>query len=224
MLDRTKYEAFIQKYPTAQKLARAPLGDVLRMWQGLGYNRRAKYLLECAKVVTADLQSVFPDNEIDLQKLPGIGPYTASAICAFAYNQPVTLIETNVRQVFIHHFFKTKEVVTDAEILTLVEKTLPQDNARAWYSALMDYGTYLKAEYGNNTQKTKEYKKQTKFKGSDREVRAAIVRILSSRSATFKELCSALQEYDQNKIEPQLQSLLKEALVIQEKNNRYRLP
>jgi len=218
-----KYQAFIKEYPTVQKLATATLGDVLRLWQGLGYNRRAKFLLQCAQAVVSEHSSVFPTNYDDLLKLPGIGPYTAAAICAFAYNQPVELIETNVRQVYIHHFFKNKTEVTDAEILEKVRRTIPAEQSRDWYAALMDYGTHLKALHGNNTRKVKGYSKQSKFKGSNREVRAAIVRTLTTDSLTKQQLWVELAQYDQSKIQLQLDGLLADQMVV-EKEGKYQLP
>lgn len=218
-----KYEAFIETYPQVQDLARATLGDVLRLWQGLGYNRRAKYLHECARVIVSEHLGVFPSNQVELQQLPGIGPYTAAAVCAFAYNQPVELIETNVRQVYIHHFFKRATQVTDAQILHLVRRTLPLEQSRCWYAALMDYGTYLKSVYGNNTRIIQGYKKQSTFKGSNREVRAAIVRALAQHALTKKQLWDALEPYDQTKIQPQIDSLVHDKL-IQKTRQGYCLP
>lgn len=183
-----KYDAFISRWPNVASLAQASLGEVLTMWQGLGYNRRAKFLWQCAQTVTVEHNGVFPNSYEELLKLPGVGPYTASAICAFAYNQPVTLIETNVRQVYIHHFFSQQESVTDVEILAKVTKTLPPENARAWYAAIMDYGTYLKQQYGNNTRKVQGYTKQSTFKGSKREVRGAIIRALAKKPLSLTEL------------------------------------
>jgi len=209
-----KFAVFVGKYPTVQQLARASLGDVLRLWQGLGYNRRAKFLLQCAQTLVGEHDGVFPVHYDELLKLPGIGPYTAAAICAFAYNQPVELIETNVRQVYIHHFFKNKESVTDKEILERVRRTLPESQSRQWYAALMDYGTHLKSQHGNNTQRSKAYKKQSKFKGSNREVRAAIVRELTVTPLSKLQLCEHLDTYEATKIQPQLAALLTEQLVV----------
>lgn len=208
-----KYQAFVERFPTVYELAAASLGDVLRLWQGLGYNRRAKFLHQCAQVVVGGYNGVFPTTEAQLRQLPGIGPYTASAVCAFAYNQPVELIETNVRQVMIHHFFKCKDEVTDAQIMDKVRRTLPADRPRDWYAALMDYGSHLKALHGNNTRKVQGYTKQSKFKGSNREVRAAIVRVLTKGSLSRVQLDTELKQYDQSKVEPQLQALLQDEMV-----------
>ena len=218
-----KYEAFIKVYPTVRKLAQASLGDVLRLWNGLGYNRRAKFLLQCAQEIVENHKGAFPQEYAELLKLPGIGPYTAGAICAFAYNQPVALIETNVRQVYIHHFFKNKEAVTDAEILEKVKKTLPVGQARAWYAAIMDYGTYLKAEYGNNVGQSKSYTKQSKFKGSNREVRGAIVRLLTDTALTKRQMLAKVDRKDAQLVTEQLDGLVAEGLVVIV-DTHYRLP
>ena len=218
-----KYEAFIKKYPTVQKLSKASLGDVLRLWNGLGYNRRAKFLLQCAKAVVEKHTGTFPTKYEQLLTLPGIGPYTAAAICAFAYNQPVELVETNVRQVYIHHFFKNKEAVTDKEILDKVSKTLPTDQARDWYAAIMDYGTHLKATHGNLNSKSKHYTKQSKFAGSNREVRGAIIRLLTDNPSTASEMRALVTAKDKEVLREQLHGLLSEQLIVLEEDV-YRLP
>lgn len=218
-----KYQVFIKTYPTVQKLAEASLGDVLRLWNGLGYNRRAKFLLQCAQAIVENHKGKFPESYDELLKLPGIGPYTAAAICAFAHNQPVELIETNVRQVYIHYFFKNKEGVTDAQILEKVRKTLPAERARDWYAAIMDYGTYLKAEYGNNVAQSKSYQKQSKFKGSNREVRGAIIRLLTDTALTKRQMLAKVDRKDTQVVTEQLDGLVSEGLVMQI-DIHYRLP
>lgn len=218
-----KYHTFLATYPTIRDLAKARLADVLQLWQGLGYNRRAKYLLACSREVVERLDGVLPANEEALQQLPGIGPYTAAAICAFAYNQPVTLIETNVRQVYIHHFFAADTVVDNKAIASLVEKTVPRDCARDWYAALMDYGTYLKARDGNNTKVIKGYRKQTVFEGSDRQVRGALLRSLLEGPATKARLIQTLGKGRRSQIVTQLDQLIQEGLV-QEDHRLYSLP
>jgi A/G-specific adenine glycosylase len=174
-----KYRAFLKEFPTARRLAAAPLRDVLHVWQGLGYNRRAKFLWQTAQQVMNDWKGKWPMDESGLRSLPGIGLYTASAVMAFAHNHPTVLIETNVRQVFLHHFFKNKREVPDTDILKLVEKTLLRENPREWYWALMDYGAHLKKEYGNINHTSKHYSKQSTFKGSDRQIRGAIIKVLT---------------------------------------------
>jgi len=122
-----KYTAFIARFPAVSKLAEAPLADVLILWQGLGYNRRAKYLHECAKSIVREYGGKFPKSEVELRSLPGVGAYTAGAVGAFAFDEGVPIIETNIRTVFIHHFFNNRDVVSDAEVLQIVKRTLPNE-------------------------------------------------------------------------------------------------
>lgn len=136
-----KYKAFLRKFPTPQALAQASLKDVLVLWQGLGYNRRAKMLHEAARCVVKEYNGKLPLDRETLETLPGVGPYTAGAICVFAYNQPTVIIETNIRSVYLHFFFKGKESVSDRDILRCIGESLYVDNPMEWYSALMDYGS-----------------------------------------------------------------------------------
>ena len=206
-----KYKEFLKAFPTIAALRKASLGEVLTVWQGLGYNRRAKMLHECVKAISTNL----PDTYEGLMKLPGVGPYTAGAVCAFAYNKPVPIIETNIRTVYLHHFFKDKKSVSDAAIMKKVERTLDRENPRTWYWALMDYGAHLKKTVGN--MKGAAYTKQSTFKGSDREVRGAIVRTLASG-----EPVKALP-FAKERLQLQLQKLVSEGM-IEKRGGVYRLP
>ncbi|HOO91646.1 MAG TPA: hypothetical protein PLA74_12550, partial [Syntrophales bacterium] len=133
-----KYEEFLQHFPDVSSLASAPLHDVLGAWQGLGYNRRALALKQSAQKIVAFHGGIIPRDEGSLVSLPGIGTATARAVRAFAFNEPVIFIETNIRAVFIHYFFSQEETVSDSDLRPLVEKTLDHDNPRRWYNALMD--------------------------------------------------------------------------------------
>ena len=218
-----KYKDFIKKWPTAAELAKASLGGVLKEWQGLGYNRRAKLLHQCAYTIINDSKGRWPKEYDELKRLPGIGPYTAGAVMAFAYNKPVPIIETNIRTVFLHHFFKNKSDVDDVAVMRLVERTLDQKNPREWYWALMDYGTHLKKEFGNPNKKSKHYAKQSKFAGSDRQIRGAIVRALSRGQASKAKLRKDLIAFDTKRVEAQMQKLLAEGMVIK-KGRSFSLP
>jgi A/G-specific adenine glycosylase len=181
-----KYEAFLAQFPTVQALATTNLGGVLRAWQGLGYNRRAKFLWQAAQMVVE--QGAFPATVPELVRLPGIGPNTAGAILAYAYNQPAVFVETNIRTVYIHHFFADRSDVADTEIRELLEQTLDREHPREFYWALMDYGTWLKATIGNLNTASRHYAKQSKFHGSRRQIRGQIIRLLGERPRTFAEL------------------------------------
>lgn len=220
----SKYQEFVARWPDCTSLAAAPLGDVLVIWQGLGYNRRAKMLHECAKAVVVHHNGVFPQSYTELQSLPGIGPYTAGAICAFAFNIPEVMIETNIRTVFLFHFFKNKVLVSDSELLPLIARTLDAKQPGKWYAALMDYGAYLKRVHGNSAnRKSAHYSKQSRFEGSDRQIRGAIVRVIHTQTVTKSAVQKALSKYDISKIDAQFTALCEEGMV-QKYRQRYRLP
>lgn len=210
-----KFREFVAQFPDFSTLASAPLSDVLIAWQGLGYNRRAKYLHELAKAVV--IRGGLPDTQDELVKLPGIGKNTAGAILAYAFDQPVVYIETNIRTVYLHHYFADKFDVDDKELLPIIERTLERDEPRAWYSALMDYGTYLKKQGLGRNDASKHYKKQSKFEGSVRQMRGAILRALASGPLTLKELRAVVKADD--RFDTTLASLLDEQIVIEQGGN-----
>lgn len=182
-----KYHNFLEKFPDFFSLAAASQYDLLAAWQGLGYNRRALALHQSAKIVVEQHKGAFPSNPTELIKLPGIGPYTSCSIVTFAYNQPTVFVETNIRVVFFHRFFRDKQLITDREIFPLVEQTLDQKNPRDWYYALMDYGASLKAQGINPIAKSKHYQKQPQFIGSDRQIRGAIIKLLIEKKEMKEE-------------------------------------
>lgn len=191
----SKYQVFMQHFPTVQSLAYAELGDVLRVWQGLGYNRRAKYLWQAAQMIVRDHDGVVPRAMGELITLPGVGANTAGAICAYTYDEPVVFIETNIRTVMIYHYFSGKSGILESDIQRMVRDTLPtQKSPRQWYWALMDYGANLKQTKGNFNKLSKTYVKQSTFHGSKRQIRGRILHMLSKHSMTIQELHFALPD------------------------------
>jgi A/G-specific adenine glycosylase len=192
---REKYEQFINTFPDYQTLAAASLRDVLMLWQGLGYNRRAMALHEAARHIVSHHHGILPRDPSQLRELPGIGHYTAAAIAAFAFNSPVLMIETNIRTVFIHCFCHKHTQVRDRELLPFIEATLDHNNPRTWYYALMDYGVMLKRQHGNPSRRSAHHTLQTPFKGSDRELRGKILKtLLVQTSCNCAELSDKLAE------------------------------
>jgi A/G-specific adenine glycosylase len=175
----SKYAEFLKRFPGFGSLARAPMRSVLHAWSGLGYNRRALALKRAAEIVAKKYGGKLPKDEESLVELPGIGPGTAGAIRAFAFNLPSIFIETNIRRVFIHFFFTHRRKVDDGEILKVVKKSLPTGRqTREWYWALMDYGAMLGREAKENpNKKSAHYTKQSKFEGSNRQLRGRILRL-----------------------------------------------
>lgn len=176
----SKYSQFLEWFPDVMTLAKVPLSDVLQVWQGLGYNRRAKFLLQAARMIRDDFTGSFPPDQLLLTKLPGVGLNTAGAIMAYAFNQPVVFIETNIRTVYIYHFFANKTAVADREVTEFVKETLDQEQPREWYWALMDYGSHLKQTAGNTNRFSDSYSKQSRFIGSRRQIRGQVIRFLAN--------------------------------------------
>ena len=172
-----KYTAFLRAFPTPKALEEAEIQEVLKLWQGLGYNRRGIALHNAAKIIMSEYRGKLPQSEAQLRKLPGIGTYTSAAICAFAYNLPVIMIETNIRRAFIHHFFSDQEGVSDSELFPLIEQAVDHENPRIWYYALMDYGAWLAKQVPNPNRRSKHYTKQGTFAGSNRQLRGMLVRL-----------------------------------------------
>lgn len=206
-----KFEAFICRFPDVNSLASATLADVLTMWQGLGYNRRAKFLHMAAKMIASDFDGHFPQSDSDLMKLPGVGKNTAGAIRAYVFNQPSIFIETNVRTVYIHHFLADTFDVTDTQIAELVEATIDRDDPRRFYQNIMDYGSWLKANGVRNISSSQHYKKQSPLEGSVRQVRGQIIRQLAQSDMPerlLKEHLSADERFD-----TALQGLIADGLI-----------
>lgn len=169
---------FLGLFPTIDALAAAGTADVLAQWQGLGYNRRALALKRAAEVCAAERGGKLPDTAEELEALPGIGPATAAGVMAFAYNRPSVYIETNVRTVFLHELFPACDKVPDHQLAPLVAATCPEDDARAWYYALLDYGAHIKTLVTNPSRRSAHYTRQSAFEGSRRQKRAELVRIV----------------------------------------------
>ncbi len=137
------YERFVEKYPTLQDLANAPIDDVLRLWQGLGYYSRARNMHETAKYIFEDLQNIFPLNYKALLSLKGVGSYTAAAIASFAYNEPVAVLDGNVFRVLARVFGESTDISspTGAKVFSkLSNEMLDKTNASIHNQAIMEFG------------------------------------------------------------------------------------
>jgi A/G-specific adenine glycosylase len=210
-----KYLEFITVFPTIQSLATAPLADVLKAWSGLGYNRRAKFLWQAA----GQIKGTFPSSLEELVTLPGIGVNTAGAILAYSFNKPVVFIETNIRTVYIHHFFADRMEVHDKEILPILEASIDKEHPREWYWALMDYGVHIKSTIGNTARNSKHYAKQSTFVGSKRQIRGQVIRLLTKGPMSANDLRQYIVD---ERLSEVLNDLIKEQLVRQD-SSLYRL-
>lgn len=183
-----KYTDFLKRFPTISSLAETSKHEVLSLWQGLGYNRRALNLKRTAEILHEKYEGLLTSAILEKEKLPGIGDYTRGALLAFSWNIPTVCIETNIRTVFIYHFFKNTKNVHDDEIRKYVEATLDSKNPKEWYYALMDYGVHLKKTQPNPSRKSAHHNKQSPFKGSDREIRSHILRFVLKKPQQEKDL------------------------------------
>jgi len=218
-----KYPEFIRAFPDFAALSKAPLSKVLRVWQGMGYNRRALMLRRLADTVVREYAGRLPGNPEELVKLPGIGPYSASAIYTFVHDRPSLLIETNIRRVYIHFFFDGREQVRDDEIIPVLEKTQDRKNPRDWYYALMDYGVKLKKEVKNPNRRSAHYQKQSAFHGSTRQVRGMILRALLKTPGMTKDALKKTMHAAPENVDQILKALLKENLIMRTRS-RYFIP
>lgn len=225
-----KYKEFLEEFPTVYVLAHASLRDVLRVWSGLGYNRRGKFLHDAAKMISNRHRGSIKDATAG-GKIPGVGPYTRAAVRVFAFDEPHTLLETNVRAAIIHHFFHTNvlhasgykqnvrmsEKVTDAEVVAIAEEAAQDQDPREWHWALMDYGSHLKKTHKNPSRRSASYARQSKFEGSPRQLRGAILRELSASAKTESDIylkTSGTTYFKKEKLKSVLASLKKDGLVV----------
>lgn len=183
-----KYAEFIEAFPTVKALAMATPADVLRIWKGMGYNRRALYLHTAAKIIVEQFHNQLPISEQQLSKLPGLGTYTARAILVFAYKQEVPLVDTNIRQIITHFFFANQP--QKASIIEAVARQLiPQGKSWEWHQALMDYGALRlsRARRGFAQGKRSSIRK-VPFRDSNRFYRGRIIDRLREGEAKEQEL------------------------------------
>ncbi|WP_246589228.1 A/G-specific adenine glycosylase [Methanofollis formosanus] len=220
---RKKYPEFIERFSDFAALAAAEQREVLEAWQGLGYNRRALALRQAAQTIVRDFGGKVPDDPAVLERLPGIGKATAASVAAFVHNRPTVFIETNVRRLFIHFFFRGREEVRDAEILPLVAMTLDPAHPREFYWAVMDYGTMLKKRYPNPNRRSASYTRQAPFEGSDRQVRGRMLKALLEHGTLSTEGLLAKGGVDEKRGTRVLKKLLAEGFVAEEEGE-YRVP
>jgi A/G-specific adenine glycosylase len=209
-----KYREFLAAFPDFASLAQAPTAKLLRLWSGMGYNRRALALKKLAQKVVTEHREKLPSDPSELVELPGIGPYTAGAVAAFAFNRPVVFLDTNIRRVFLHEFFHERTAVRDEDLTPLIEQTLDPKDPRTWYNALMDYGAMLKREHGNPNRRSAHYTRQSAFESSNRRVRGLILKALVKESPLSQARIVRETGVDPDRIQKNLGQLVKEGFIM----------
>jgi A/G-specific adenine glycosylase len=211
-----KFLNFINYFPDFKTLAEAPLEEVLKIWHGLGYNRRAVALKKIAEIVVNEYDNKLPENIEILNSFPQIGHNTAASIYTFSFDKPAVFIETNIRRVYIYFFFPTSDNVKDKDILPFIEKTIDNSNPRQWYYALMDYGVMLKKTHPELNKKSAHYRKQAPFKGSNREIRGKILKLLIETKSIDETKIIKKLKFKSEKIYKVLDQLEKEGFIKRE--------
>lgn len=238
-----KYHEFLREFPTLQALAIATSGDVIRVWAGLGYNRRALFLQRTAQAVMQEYDGVFPQSIDLLKKLPGVGDYTARAILSFAFEQPVPMMDTNHRRFYQRVFFglNTKK---DDQLLKQAEVVLPPKASYDWNQALMDFGSmmclsgvprcgecplkrYCKAYPGvlkNNKTTRQQNKKTITFRETDRYVRGRIIdQLRNVDGLSINNVLQEFSQYGEERVKRIVADLIDDGLIV-EKKKRLQLP
>ena len=197
-----KFMQFLKQFPNLESLAEAPVATVIRLWEGLGFNRRAIRLKKIAEILVRENYAEIPENPNELRLLPGIGRYTSNAIACFAYGKSVSLADTNIYRILSRVSYGIKPT-TRAEIDKLIDSSLPFDSPSDFYQGLMDIGAlyckssspecsncvliskckagpeFLEAKNLNPQSSVPYYPKQKRFKGSKRYYRGLIIKQLT---------------------------------------------
>lgn len=208
-----KYREFLKRFPNLKSLGAASRSEVVQAWLGLGYYRRALFLHKAAQQVCSQHRGKLPRSEEELRMLPGVGAYTAAAVAAFAYDLPAVMVETNIRTVYLHVYFSKSESVSDKEIEVKVGETLDMKNPREWFYGLMDLGAEIKRCRRGISRRSKHYAKQSSFEGSFRQVRAAVLRMVSDRGRIRRSDLLKRLSYDAEKVIQALASLTAEGFL-----------
>ena len=211
------FSPFVERFSDVWALAIANRGEVLSLWSGLGYNRRADALHRTAALISDRFGGLVPRSEQELRSLPGVGPATAGAIRAFGYGLPAVFIETNIRRAVLHEMFPDRKGVSDRELLLVLEHALDRTDPRTWYWALMDYGAELARTVPNPNRRSSHYTQQTRFEGSNRQQRGLILRVLANRGTVPVDqlwiLIGAFEIVDRDRAKHNLEAMVAEGFL-----------
>jgi A/G-specific adenine glycosylase len=213
-----KFIEFLTEFPSLECLAAADNKHLLSVWSGLGYNRRALWLKEAAKQIVEI--GGFPTTVEELRNLKGIGPYTSRSILIFAFNEDVAAVDTNIRRVLIASGFATEEM-TLRELQEVADRLLFRGQSSDWHNALMDYGSSVLTSSSTGIT---PLSKQPKFQGSSRQLRGALIRLLTcSTGLDLGEISNHLKSLtsDQGKILVVLEQLIQENIIECDASKRF---
>jgi A/G-specific adenine glycosylase len=224
---------FLEAFPTPTACANAPLSDVLRLWSGLGYHRRAKSLHDAATMIRDECDGAVPSREADLRRLPGIGEYSANAIGTFAFGHRVAVVDTNVGRVLARAIANRTLSVSEARVEA--DELLPRSNAASFNQAMLDLGAQFCAskplcascpvsrvckwnrEGGSDPapQSAGVSRVQPTFRGSNRQARGRVIAALRERPRSTKHLLSSIEGVDARRGAALIASLVADGLIEQ---------
>jgi len=244
-----KYRAFLRRFPTVRHLARAPLGDVLRAWSGLGYNARARRLWLCAQAIVSRHRGRVPHGTGELLELPGIGPYAAGAVASIAFGVKTAAVDTNARRV-LSRAVAGRDALPAPALRAIAAQAAPR-RAGEWNQALMDIGALFcrsaprcaacplrghcrfaktDARLLSTTAGNRRSKVASRFIGSRRFYRGRVVRALTaapslSLGALGPKVKGEFRETDVLWLAELLRDLARDGLIVfDERRGRVRLP
>ena len=231
-----KYLAFMREYPTPAACANAPLADLLTLWSGLGYPRRCKNLHDAALSMVQLHDGCVPGSLDALLALPGVGPYTARAVLAFADSHDVAVVDTNVARVLAR---VTNQPLSARASQELADRVLPRGLAWEWNQALMDFGAQMctarnprcdecpirshcswnggSCNVGSDPARASALtsKPQARFEGSDRQARGVLMKTLAERGVKQEEVVRVMNlNGDTSRATRLLESLVRDGLVV----------
>jgi A/G-specific adenine glycosylase len=234
------WRKFIQRFPTARACADASLADVLTAWRGLGYNRRAKSLRAAAIVIRDDFGGDVPSDVAQLRSLPGIGEYTANAVASFAFGVPVAVLDTNVGRVLARAVANRRLRASEAR--ALAGEVLPARDTASFNQAMIDLGAQFcrsaprcetcplrrvcvwRRDGGDDpaVMSAGVSQPQSKFLGSDRQLRGQVLNVLRDGPRTSRELDATFLDVMPDRRSAVLESLVNDGLIATA-GKRYRL-
>ncbi len=213
------YERFLDRFPDVASAASATTHEILSAWSGLGYNTRALRLRDAARRIVAD---GWPTTATALRALPGVGPYTAAAVACFAFGEPVAAIDTNMRRVLSRW---TGHPLDGIELADRAAEFLVVDDAAAWNQAIMDLGATIcrprqadcalcpVRRWCSGPDTYEAPRSQSRFEGSIRQARGAIVRHLLHRQAVERSVLD--EAVGAARFGEALENLLRDGIVVQ---------
>ncbi|MGH2526857.1 MAG: A/G-specific adenine glycosylase [Actinomycetota bacterium] len=229
------FERFLGRFPTVAALAHASRADVVRVWEGLGYNRRPVALSEAARAIVHDHGGRVPADPEELKRLPGVGPYTAAAIASFAYGATIAAVDTNVRRVVARaRLGREPGEVRPRTIDDEAGRWLDRRHPAEWNQVLMDLGREIcrpeprceacpiAADCRARSRSRRSRiapRRAAPFEGSMRQVRGGIVRVLRGRAASVGEL-AAQTGFPAERIVDAVGALVRDGLVVADRAAR----